>query len=75
MTRKKVIENLVVDMVNLSGLFRGEYDATNGSIDFMSGVMLVMGYLASQVSEEFADNFEDLFFENMKKSIDKSLGI
>ena len=53
-------------------LFFGNYDATNGKKEFMYGIEAVMGYLAYEISEEFYDEYEEEFFTNLTKSIDKS---
>ena len=64
---KKVIKK-VVDEMSEYGLFCGQYDAKNGSIEFMHGVATVMEYLASLVSENYGAKFEDTFLKNIIKS-------
>lgn len=62
------------DMMNSGcGLLVGEYDAVNGSPQFMHGVDMVMEWIAYKVSEEQGDDFSDLFTENMIKSEKKLL--
>ena len=55
------------------GLFVGEYDARNGSEQFMHGVSLVMEWIAYKVSEEDYNEFNDLFIKNLIKSEQKAL--
>lgn len=74
MTREEVIKQLIEEMSGC-GLFVGKYDAENGSKQFMYGVNTVMEYLAYQVSENYGEQFCEMFFENMteskKKVVDK----
>ena len=58
----------VVEHMSECGLFCGRYDATNGSKKFMYGINTVMEYLAYLVSEEFGEQIDSEFLENMKKS-------
>lgn len=62
------------DMLNSGcGLLVGEYDATNGSEQFMHGISLVMEWIAYRVSEEDYNEFNDLFIKNLIKSEQKAL--
>lgn len=67
---KKVVQK-VVDGMTECGLFFGHYDAKNGGAEFMHGIATVMEYLAYLVSDDYGAEFEDIFFENMIKSLDK----
>jgi hypothetical protein len=67
---KKVVQK-VVDGMAECGLFCGRYDAKNGSAEFMHGIATVMEYLAYLVSDDYGAEFVDIFFKNMKKSLDK----
>ena len=58
----------VVEHMSECGLFCGRYDAKNGSKKFMYGINTVMEYLAYLVSEEFGEQIDSEFLENMKKS-------
>ena len=58
----------VVEQMSECGLFCGRYDAKNGSKKFMYGINTVMEYLAYLVSEEFGEQIDSEFLENMKKS-------
>jgi hypothetical protein len=61
------------DMLNSGcGLLVGEYDAKNGSEQYMYGVSTVMEWIAYRVSEETGNDFSDLFVKNLIKSIDKA---
>ena len=55
------------------GLFVGEYDARNGSEQFMHGISTVMEWIAYKVSEEDYNEFNDLFIKNLIKSEQKAL--
>ena len=52
-------------------MFRGEYDAKNGSESFMYGIATVMEYLASYVDDTFYQSVSDGFTRNMVKSQEK----
>lgn len=63
MAYKIVLKDLMeVDM------FCGKYDAKNGNQSFMYGVSTVMENIAGHVSDECADEFSEIFFQNMTKS-------
>ena len=68
MTREEVIRDLIEEMSSECALFAGRYDAKHGSEQYMYGISTVMEYLASQVSEEYRDNFEKMFLKNMLDS-------
>lgn len=67
---KEEIRQLVLEMMECP-LFRGEYDAKNGSESFMYGIATVMEYLASLVDDTFYQNVSDGFTRNMVKSQEK----
>lgn len=52
-------------------MFCGKYDAKNGNVHFMYGVQTVMEYIASQVSRECCDKFDNEFINNLLESEDK----
>lgn len=56
-------------------MFVGEYDAKNGSVEFMYGVSTVMEYLAYRICDEEGDSFSDMFMKNMVASQQKAQGI
>lgn len=59
---------------NGCGMFVGQYDAKNGSDQFMHGICTVMEHLAYSVSDEDGYAFSDLFTKNMvesEKKVDK----
>ena len=64
---KEEIRQLVLEMMECP-LFRGEYDAKNGSESFMYGIATVMEYLASLVDDTFYQSVSDIFTHNMVKS-------
>lgn len=67
---KEEIRQLILDMMERP-LFRGEYDAKNGSEYFMYGIATVMEYLASCVDDTFYQSVSDRFTRNMVKSQEK----
>lgn len=69
--RKEEIEDLLEEMKQI-GIFNGTFDAKNGSWEFMHGVGCVMEYLAAQVSDEYLYNFQEEFYGNFNKSVDKA---
>ena len=62
-TIQKVIEHM-----SECGLFCGRYDATNGNKKFMWGISTVMEYLTYLVSEEYGEQFNTKFINNMIES-------
>ena len=64
---KQTIQKIIEQMCEC-GLFCGRYDAKNGDKAFMYGISTVMEYLAYLVSEEFGEQIDSEFLENMKKS-------
>ena len=61
---KKVLKNIIEELREC-GMFEGRYDAKNGSSVFMYGIETVMEYLAYRVSDEYGDNFSDIFTQNL----------
>lgn len=57
------------------GMFVGEYDAKNGSVEFMHGISAVMEYLAYSICDEEGDAFSNMFIKNMIASEEKAKGI
>ena len=66
----EMIKDLIKEMSACS-LFIGKYDAEHGDNSFMYGIYAVMEYLAYKVSEEYGDNFSNMFMKNMIDSKDK----
>lgn len=66
-TLKKIIEEM-----RKCGLFAGKFDAKNGKVNFMYGIETVMEYLTLLVSEEYHDDFEEEFDENLISSLLKA---
>lgn len=61
------------DMMNSGcGMLVGEYDAENGSEQYMHGVALVMEWIAYRVSDAQGDDLSDLFVKNMLISEQKA---
>lgn len=75
-TIKEAYRIVLNDILNNNcGIFIGEYDANNGSAEFMYGVLTVMEYLAYNICDEESDALSDLFIKNMIASEQKAQGI
>lgn len=61
-TLKNIINNIDY------GILIGQYDAKNGSREFMNGIATAMEFFAYSVSEDFGSNFERNFFKNILDS-------
>ena len=66
---KLVYKDLISE--NSPSFFKGTYDAKNGKEDFMFGIGTIMEFIAYKADDN-SDNFDNLFFQNMKKSKDKA---
>lgn len=71
--KKAMLREVIDELMAMSEIFNGTYDAKNGNEHFMYGVSTVLTALAFRVSEEYADKVEETFFENMEKSQKKVL--
>lgn len=71
--KKAMLKEVIDELMATCNLFNGIYDAKNGNEHFMYGVSTVLTALAFRVSEEYADEVEETFFENMEKSQKKVL--
>ena len=56
-------------------MFVGNYDAKNGSAEFMHGIEVVMEYTAYNICDEHGDDFSNMFIKNMIASEQKAQGI
>lgn len=65
---KKEAYQIVFDDLCRCSIFNGEYDAKNGSEDYMSGVYTVMEVIATNVSDECYYSFQKTFWDNINKS-------
>lgn len=63
----EMIKDLVEEMSECD-LFIGKYDSKHGNKRYMNGIYTVMEYLAYKVSEEYGDNFSDMFIKNLVDS-------
>lgn len=70
MTREEMIKDLIKKMSGCD-LFIGKYDAKHGSTKYMNGICTVMTYLAYEVSDDYGDEFNDMFLKNMLDSMKK----
>lgn len=66
---KTLIWRFVYNKLMKCDLFRGVYDAKNGSESYMNGICTVMEYIAEQA--HMYDEFEDIWMLNMKISQEK----
>lgn len=71
--KKAMLKEVIDELMAMSGILNGTYDAKNGNEHFMYGVSTVLTALAFNVSEEYADEVEEIFFKNMEKSQEKVL--
>ena len=55
-------------------MFRGRYDAKNGSIDFMNGITCVMEAIAYSISDDIGKGYEIVSTHNMIQS-EKKAGV
>lgn len=55
-------------------MFRGIYDAKNGSIDFMNGVACVMEEIAYSISNDIGEGYAIVSTHNMVQS-EKKAGV
>lgn len=73
MTKQDAYRIVYNDILNRDiGLFLGRYDAKNGNFDFMCGIGTVMEFIANEVSEMDCEDFQNIWCENLQKSIDKA---
>ena len=56
---------------NGCGMFVGNYDAKNGSAEFMYGIEAVMEHIVYSICNERGDDFSNLFIKNMIASEQK----
>jgi hypothetical protein len=68
---KAVVKKVVETIMQNEGLFAGNYDAVNGSPEFMFGISSLLEYLAYAVDENFGIEIDDAFIKNMLKSEEK----
>lgn len=66
MTKAEAYLKVYNDLMKYS-MMKGEYDAKYGTLDFESGVYLVMSTIA--VYADKGDEFDEIFFQNILKSM------
>ena len=71
MSKQEIYKTVLKDLVKCP-MFLGNYDAKNGSKQFMYGISTVMEFIAYNCGEEIYDEFEKIFLENLQKSVDKA---
>lgn len=64
MRKKKAYEIVYRDLMKVD-LFRGHYDAKNGSPVYMHGICTVIENIALHVSEKTANEYTKIFFRNI----------
>ena len=73
MNKQEAFKIVLEDLTKCGcGLFVGEFDATNGSEQFMYGISTVMEHLAYKAGKKEYEEFQKTFFENFEKSVDKA---
>ena len=70
MSDKEAFKRVYDNLIKGPELFRGIYDAENGSEEYMHGISTVLEYIAQQVSEDKRAQYEDMFTKNMIESKD-----
>ena len=74
-TTREAYRIVLNDILNNGcGMFIGNYDAKNGSAEFMYGIETVMEYIAYSICDEHGDDFSNLFIKNMIASEQKAKG-
>lgn len=71
MDKRKAYEIVMKDLME-NNIFCGNFDAKNGNIVFMYGVQAVMEEIAFNCNLTIYEVFDDLFTDNLIKSIDKA---
>ena len=71
---KTVAYKMVLHDLMQIDMFKGKYDAKNGSIAFMHGISTVMENIAMNVSEECYENFTNEFNQNIVLSQERANG-
>ena len=61
---KEMLKGIIEEIREIS-MFNGIYDAKNGSVQFMYGILTIMECLAYRVSDKYGDNFSDTFLQNL----------
>ena len=75
-TTREAYRIVLNDILNNGcGMFVGNYDAKNGSAEFMYGISAVMEHIAYNICDEQGDDFYNLFIKNMIASEQKAQGI
>lgn len=73
MTKQDAYRIVYNDILNRDiGLFLGTFDAKNGNQDFMYGIFTLMEFIAYECSEMDYEDFQEIWFENFQKSLDKA---
>ena len=71
MEKRQIYETVFNDLLEIP-MFRGVYDAKNGSEHYMYGINIVMNFIANKISEKASDEYNDEFDKNMIKSEEKA---
>lgn len=75
-TTKEAYRIVLNDILNNGcGMFVGNYDAKNGSAEYMYGISAVMEHIAYNICDEQGDDFSNLFIKNMIASEQKAKGV
>lgn len=71
-TNEKEMLKGIIEEMRECNMFNGIYNAKNGSVQFMYGILSVMECLAYMVSDEYGDSFSDTFLQNLIDSEQKA---
>ena len=70
---REALKEVLTQASDEVGLFRGVFDAENGSLEFMNGILTVLEAFACYTEDsEFSNAYTDKILENMRKSLDKA---
>lgn len=64
---KEMLKGIIEEMCEC-GMFKGKYSGKHESLGFMYGISTVMEYLAYKISDEYGNDFSDIFLENLNIS-------
>lgn len=69
---KLVLDDMVYNPNYSLNMFKGIYDAKNGSKSYMYGINTVLEYIAYRISDEEGDKFSEMFIQNLIESETKA---
>ena len=70
--QKAVVKEVFEQVISDVEMFRGHFDAKNGDEHFMLGISTPLTYLAYTIDEEYGEQFDSMFMNNITKSIEEA---